>query len=155
MKLGELLSHTERVGECFIWQRGKFTDGYGRIFVDGKTKRAHRLVMELMIGQPIQNGLVVCHTCDTPLCCNPDHLFLGTPRQNHHDAMHKGRHTRGTKVNTCKLSENQVLEILARWDAAPKKYRMQSILGREFNVSAANIKFIVEGKTWKHLRKSA
>ena len=151
MKLGELLSRTKQVGACFEWQGGRFTDGYGRVHVDKKTWRVHRLILTLFLGQPLRQDLVVCHTCDNRLCCNPDHLFLGTQKENHHDAMRKGRHTRGTKVNTCKLSEKQVAEILRRWDEAPKKYGMQSRLGREFGVTAANIKFIVHRKTWKHL----
>ena len=151
MKIGELLNNTKRNGDCMIWQGNVISDGYGRVYLDGKSWRVHRLVVTLMTGQPIPKGYVVCHTCDTPLCCNPDHLFLGTPWQNHHDAISKGRHTKGEKVNTCKLTEQQVLEILRRWNTATKRYGMHSSLAREFGVSSANIRYIVNGVSWKHL----
>lgn len=152
MKIGELLNKTSRAGDCMIWQGNILSDGYGRVYVDGKAWRVHRLVVELATGKKIPPSMVVCHTCDTPLCCNPDHLFLGTPKQNHHDAMKKLRHTHGEKVNTCKLNEQQVCEILRRWHAAEKKYGLHSSLAREFNVSSANIRYLVIGKTWKHLQ---
>ena len=151
MKLGELLLKTERRGDCMIWTGSKFSDGYGRIHVDKKTWRVHRLAITLANRDEIPEGMVVCHTCDTPLCCNPDHLFLGTPKENHHDAMKKGRHTRGSKVNTSKLSETKAREILRRWNAATKKYGLHSSLGREFGVSSTNVRLLVLGKIWKHL----
>ena len=152
MKIGELLNNTKRNGDCMIWQGNVMSDGYGRVYVDHKPWRVHRLMLTLVTGQPIPKGSVVCHTCDTPLCCNPDHLFLGTPKQNHYDAMAKGRHTKGEKVNTAKLTEQQVLEILRRWRSATKKYGLHSSLAREFNVTSANIRMLVAGKTWKHLQ---
>ena len=152
MKIGELLNNTKRNGNCMIWQGNVMSDGYGRTYVNGNPWRVHRLMITLVTQQPIPKGYVVCHTCDTPLCCNPDHLFLGTPKQNHYDAMSKGRHTKGEKVNTAKLTEQQVMEILQRWQNCAKKHGMQSKIAREFNVTAANIRQIVQGNTWKHLQ---
>lgn len=155
MKIGELINRlfdsVERVGDCWIWKGSKFTDGYGRIHVDGKPRRLHRLIFEMATREKIPTGLLVCHTCDTPLCCNPDHLFLGTPSDNHHDAMRKGRHTKGEKVNTCKLTEQQVLEIRRRWEQSPKKYGLYSKMAREFGVSNSNIHFIISRRSWKHI----
>lgn len=150
MKLGQILRALQKDGECLLWTGGKFRDGYGKTRHEGKTRRVHRLLYEMINGE-IPAGLVVCHTCDRPLCCNPDHLFLGTPRDNHHDAMRKGRHTKGEKVNTAKLSEAQVLEIRRRWDDSPRKYGLLSRLGREFGVCHMNIKMLVSRQTWKHL----
>lgn len=149
--LGKILSNTKRSGDCLIWCGGKFACGYGRIYYKGKSKRVHRLVMEILIGKEIESTTFVCHTCDTPLCCNPDHLFLGTPKENHVDAMVKGRLPNGEKINTCKLDRNKVVEILKRWKSSDRKHGMHSSLAREFKVTPQNIRQIVNRNTWKHI----
>ncbi|HBR21586.1 MAG TPA: hypothetical protein DD713_03315 [Nitrospiraceae bacterium] len=50
----------------------------------------HRFMYELCIG-PIPEGMLVCHTCDIERCGNPEHLFLGTHKDNTQDAINKGR----------------------------------------------------------------
>lgn len=51
---------------------------------------AHRVSWELFRG-PIPNKLFVLHKCDNKNCINPDHLFLGTAKDNIHDCIRKGR----------------------------------------------------------------
>lgn len=81
---------------CWLWT-GQHTDtGYARISVkEGpgrfRPKRVSRVIYELFIG-PIPVGLYVLHRCDMPCCVNPDHLFLGTQKDNISDMMRKGRH---------------------------------------------------------------
>ena len=65
--------------------------GYGMIRVGGRTVTAHRAIWEISRG-PIPAGMLVCHMCDNPACCNPEHLFLGTAKDNALDMMRKGRH---------------------------------------------------------------
>lgn len=150
MKLPEVLNNTKQQGNCHIWQGNVMSCGYGRVCLSGKYWRTHRLFYTLSKGD-IPKGMLVCHSCDTPLCCNPEHLFLGTPKDNQHDAMNKGRHTKGTKVNTCKLTEATVLEIRDRWLVEGTKYGAYSRLGREYGVTEANIRSIVTRKSWKHI----
>lgn len=76
--------------DCWIWQGSTNNIGYGFIR-DGKNMRtAHRVSYEEHIG-PIPYGMCVCHTCDNPLCINPNHLWLGTRKQNSRDMIVKGR----------------------------------------------------------------
>lgn len=75
---------------CWIWIGPCFNEGYGWFFVNGKPIGAHRVSWELHNG-PIPDGMYVLHTCDVRPCVNPDHLFIGTQKDNIHDAIKKGR----------------------------------------------------------------
>lgn len=80
---------TKTVG-CWYWQGSVFPKtGYGRWFENNKAVRAHRKAWQIWYGDP--GKLFVCHTCDTPLCVRPSHLFLGTAIDNMQDAAKKHR----------------------------------------------------------------
>lgn len=83
----------ERIPEsgCWIW-KNCLSEGYGsfRRYWGGKTERAHKAAYEAFIGA-VPDGLDVCHTCDIRCCCNPNHLFVGTRKDNMQDASKKGR----------------------------------------------------------------
>lgn len=81
---------------CWLWTGKKRKDidgGYGLIKIDGRITRAHRVSYKTYKG-PIPKGLFVCHTCDVPLCVNPNHLFVGTLQENNYDMYKKGRNAR-------------------------------------------------------------
>ncbi len=77
---------------CWLWQGAVNTTGYGMAcWANGeKNIVAHRLVYQMVKG-PVPEGIEVCHTCDVPRCCNPEHLFLGTHQDNMQDRVRKGR----------------------------------------------------------------
>lgn len=79
--------------DCWVYVGPTKQGGYGRFSYGcgGKKKLAHRVAWELANG-PIPDGLLVCHSCDNPPCCNPKHLFLGTHQDNKDDAVAKDRH---------------------------------------------------------------
>lgn len=93
-------SYVNRSGDCWIWKAGK-QKGYGRFVINGKTYRSNRIAYSLIKG-PIGKGLCVCHKCDNPCCVNPDHLWLGTSRDNTRDMIRKRRHDwhKGKNPNT-------------------------------------------------------
>jgi hypothetical protein len=95
---------------CWIWMRALDADGYGVHYYMGKKIFAHRRSYQLHVGD-IDAGLMVCHTCDTPSCVNPSHLFLGTCKENIHDAIAKDRFHRGERHGRAKLGADDVALI--------------------------------------------
>lgn len=126
--------------ECWLWTACT-ANGYGAIYWHGHQRGAHCISYELAHG-PIPDSLLVCHTCDNKLCCNPSHLFLGTNLDNAQDKERKGRGNQvyGENSGSCKLSDVQVIEI-RRLHAAGNVTLAE--LGRMFNVSYVHIGKIV------------
>jgi len=75
---------------CMEWTRATNPQGYGKVRINKQYFATHRLAWVLVNG-PIPDGLFVCHRCDNPPCCNVDHLFLGTMKDNMMDMVSKGR----------------------------------------------------------------
>jgi hypothetical protein len=88
---------------CWEWIAGSRVRNYGQIRVSDRNVLVHRLAFQLWRGE-IPPGIHVLHRCDNPACFNPDHLFLGTHRDNMEDMVRKGRSQR-------KLSDEAVAEI--------------------------------------------
>lgn len=138
---------------CWLWKGARSSQGrYGCLRIAGKTLAAHRHSYELHKGD-IPDGMFVCHRCDVPECVNPDHLFLGTAKDNFDDMVTKGRGVvtfmqkdeKGAKNGNAKLSEQQVIAIRqARQDGAT--YRM---IRERFGIkSNGHVRNIITGKLW-------
>jgi hypothetical protein len=107
---------TPRLSGCWLWtgaKQGGQKGRYGAFQMGWKTqKRAHRVAYELVSG-PIPEGLMICHSCDTPLCVNPSHLFAGNAKINTQDMIQKGRKALcfGTANGIAKLTDQEVRKI--------------------------------------------
>lgn len=139
---------TEPNTSCHLWVNNVDGGGYGKLYVGDKEEKAHRFAWICAHGS-IPNGLHVLHKCDTPACCNPDHLFLGTPRDNAKDRTRKGRtRTRGLRGilnNANKLTEDAVRNI--RIDPRGS-YRT----ARDYGVSPRTVQAIRNRETWGHVK---
>ncbi len=141
-------SNVIKTDTCWIWKAGQDQDGYGTTRAANKKTRAHRLAWQLANGQPPPADLLVLHRCDNPSCVRPDHLFLGTNRENMQDAAEKGRLPRGERQHLAKLTEPEVRCVRDRYAAGGITQRR---LAAEYGVNPTVISAIVCRKTWKHL----
>ena len=128
---------------CLVWNKSVSHNGYGLMNVGGKNARVHRVAFELAFGD-IPEGKQVCHSCDNPPCCNPNHLFLGTAKQNAEDRDSKGRG--GKRTNGYKLTVEDVLLIR-------KSQKTVKELAATFDVSVSTVYAIVNGSRWGSLNE--
>ncbi len=134
---------------CWGWSKSLDRSGYTRISVGTrKIILGHRASWLIHKGD-IPDGIFVCHSCDNPGCTNPDHLFLGSPKDNTADCLKKGRRKSAYGENhyKSKLNKEQVIEIRE----LKKLNYSYGDLAKRFNVSPSTIQGIVERKRWKHI----
>jgi len=135
--------HVNKTDSCWLWIGGTDKDGYGSFRLNEHV-RAHRFSWEINIG-PIPEKLCVLHQCDVKTCINPDHLFLGTRKDNTADAVKKNRLARGERCGQAKLTERQVVAI--RLSLLP-----QIEIAKIYNISRASVCYIKKRVNWKHVR---
>jgi hypothetical protein len=141
-------SYVNKTHTCWLWTGNKDKNGYGKIYFLNKHMRSHRLSYKLFNGN-FDEKLLVLHSCDNPSCVRPDHLFLGTNKDNMKDKVNKNRQAKGNSCGKSFLTEKQVLDIKEQL----KNYQrgMYTSLSKEYKVRKSTIISIANGRTWKHI----
>lgn len=136
--------------ECWEWQASKYRNGYGVFNAPPITRLAHRFAYHTTYGL-IPRGMVICHHCDNPACCNPAHLFLGTSHDNAQDCIVKGRakrgDRRGERSGRAVVTADQV-PLIRNEALAGLSHRT---LARKYGLSKTQIGRIVRGESWQHI----
>lgn len=133
---------------CWIWQQSAGTTGYGQISVHDVNHRVHQLSYRLWKGD-YSSELDICHKCDTPLCCNPDHLFSGTAKDNMADCKSKGRNEKppvhsGESHHNANLTDEKIAEMKRL--RATENFSQRK-LSKLFKCSQSTVWRIINGHT--------
>lgn len=135
-----LMFYADKTETCWLWTGMINKSGYGRLSsVNKRYELAHRLSYKIFKG-PVSDDLFVCHTCDIPLCINPEHLWIGTHRENVADRIDKERDNSKLKS----FDVYQIRELYKKGERAIK-------IAEKFNINVRTIYCIVNRKTWKHV----
>lgn len=128
---------------CWNWQGAKTNRGYGVYApMPGVLLRSHRVAYGLHHGG-VDDEMFVCHKCDNPSCCNPSHLFLGTPKENSDDMIQKGRKAvlLGEDNPMSKLSRGSVRQMF-------QDPRTNKEIASEYGISPSLVSMIRRRKLW-------
>jgi hypothetical protein len=133
---------------CWNWKRSLSNEGRAVIRILGKIHHTSRVSFVVFKKEPV-GDMLVCHSCDNPICVNPEHLWLGTPKDNMVDMSNRGRYRdqKGTKHNLVKLTEEDVLNIR---DKVATGYTQKSMADK-YGISFQQVSRIVRKERWKHL----
>ena len=131
---------------CWVWMGSTQVRGYGELISNNRKYLAHRASYEAFVGE-IPKGMYVCHACDNVYCVNPNHLFLGTQKQNLQDMASKGRSTWGEKNPMAKLDAYTVKRIRE----GIQEGLTDSSLAKSWMVCRQTINSIRNGKAWNHV----
>ena len=133
--------------ECWPWKAAprRKDEGYGAFYFEGRQQPASKIAWILTNGRPVPDGLVVCHSCDNPPCCNPNHLWVGTRIDNDKDRIAKGRQCRGSQQKHAVLNESLVLRLRARADEIGL-----SKAAREFGINKGTA-YTAYRRGWRHV----
>lgn len=134
--------HRAELAACWPWTAAKRQNGYGNFRAAGRNWYPHRLAWILTRNDGRDTPLDVLHVCDNPPCCNPDHLYAGTARDNARDCVERGRHARAGGEAGVKLTEADVRHIRQSDESG-------YALARRFGVSAPTISHVRTGHTWR------
>lgn len=124
---------------CWLWAGYSNQMGYGQVYVKGVRKQSHRLSYEIKHNILLTSEQLICHKCNVPSCCNPDHLYLGTQSDNMSQAYRQKRSGRTI------YKEVPVCQIDLKTGDVIKVFRSIMQASRETGISQPNISRVIKG----------
>jgi hypothetical protein len=124
---------------CWLWQKNTDRRGYGKVkhrWWGSEALYAHRAAW-LAVGNEIPEGMILLHACDTPSCCNPKHLSLGTHKENTLDMLQKNR-----QFSKISREDAENIRELSKSGSKIKDIAIQ------YDVTEQTIRNVITGKTW-------
>jgi len=135
---------SENKDKCWKWQGPKQSRGYGEIGWGNKKYLAHRISYMIFKGE-VSRDQVVRHTCDNPSCVNPNHLLIGTQRDNMIDMVNRNRHRNQHENQKLNIEAVKVIKWMLKYRSEPG---LASKLARLYKVHKTTISSINVGRTW-------
>jgi len=144
-----LVDRSPHVKGCWLWRGRAYDNGHGQYYGRFGSVFAHRYAYCLYYpDESLMSNDLICHSCDDGLCVVKEHLFKGTPYDNTHDALSKGRFVYGSRHPFATKTEDVVKHILADWKNGAMT---QQGLATKYGVSCCTVIHIVQRTSWKHV----
>lgn len=137
----EKVDKTSTPDGCWLWTGADSNDRYGRFKLGAENRNAHVASYILHTGKEVPPGYYVCHTCDVEKCVRPEHLYLGTPKDNAQDKLRRGR-CRGPRAPL--LNQEQAREVRVLAPTTPVQD-----LAERFGVAPKIIRNLLSGLTYQ------
>ena len=133
----------KKTASCWDWKGSLTGLGYGQIWDRGKARYAHRVSYEIHIGE-IPSGMCVLHVCDNPSCVRPNHIFIGSKKDNSMDMVKKGRQHPDTFKNIKKLHKQRKNKTHCKYGHAFSPENTGSVKGNGRYCRMCNSRNLVE-----------
>ncbi len=142
-------TRAQGMSSCWEWARTKDSRGYGRTWVDGRRIFVHRIAMVVYRGFSLESRLWVCHHCDNPSCFNPEHLYIGTAKENSSDMVNRKRSNPplGERQGRSFLNEHIIRRVRLMHKIGMKYIDIDNLL----HLKLGHARSICVFKIWKHI----
>lgn len=144
-RIERFLERVDKTDSCWLWRGAIGKNGYGYVGIDGrKVISTHQFMYMVVLGKTLLPGFQLRHTCDVRHCVRPDHLMVGTQKDNIADAMSRKRHVLAGFVKK-KLDEEKIAQIRLMFLDGMRNAE----IARRFGVSNSLISLIRSRKRWQ------
>ncbi len=133
-------SYVKKIGKCWIWTGSCTRDGYGQFSVKFKKIAAHRMSYQIYNGD-IPEKMCILHSCDNKKCVNPNHLRIGTKKDNRNDADIRGRSPKGETHGMSKIKDADIFKIKEMYASG---CFTQTQISKKFKISQGRVSQLIK-----------